>query len=242
MTLESRWISIFLLSIVSILSSFIPFPIKGEEVTLTLSQLPVSTAQASTQIVAASKNKSGYLYQIAQLEIGEGRYIRQKVKAIPTPTTSTPKTPVEYGKAKQIDEHTWTMTVKNDEKEGSAGEIFTALNNYRTQKGKNALIWNDTLSAYAASRANEFSQRGALDGHAGFMNFMNHEDGFSKLGFNSLGENSSFGYILSGTHLIEWVYAGDSEHDNNQLNSDWTYVGIGVSGTATDLIFGGKKR
>jgi uncharacterized protein YkwD len=242
MALESRWIFFFFFSIVSILSSFIPFRVKGEEVNVTLSQLPITTAQSATQTLAASKNKNGFIYQIAQLEIGQGRYVRKQIKVTPTPTPSTQEAPVEYGKAKQIDEHTWTMTVKNDAKEGSAGEIFTALNNYRTQKGKSQLIWNDTLSAYATSRANEFSQRGALDGHAGFLNFMNHEDGFSKLGFNSLGENSSFGYILSGTHLIEWVYAGDAEHDNNQLNSEWTYVGIGVSGTATDLIFGGKKR
>jgi uncharacterized protein YkwD len=69
-----------------------------------------------------------------------------------------------------------------------------------------------------------------------------NNDGFGKLGFSSLGENSSYGYLLEGVHLIEWVYAGDAPHDNNQLNSEWSHVGIGVNGTATDLIFGGRKR
>ena len=41
---------------------------------------------------------------------------------------------------------------------------------------------------------------------------------------------------------IEWMYAGDKPHDDNQVNNRWNYVGIGVKGLATALIFGTGKR
>jgi uncharacterized protein YkwD len=237
---ERRWIFFLLCFIVSLLTSFVPFSKKGHEVLMTLSQLKVPETKSPIQTIAASNVHT--IFQIVQLGIGEGRVISKKPKPTPTPISSSQNKAQQYGKATQIDEHTWTMTLQNDPKEGSAREIFEALNSYRIKMGTTSLIWNDTLSAYATARANEFSQKGALDGHAGFMDLMNHQDGFNKLGFNSLGENSSYGYILSGTRLVEEVYAADSEHNNNQLNSGWTYVGIGVSGTATDLVFGGKKK
>ena len=240
---EYRW-TFFLTSIlISVLTSFMPHTLYGREVTASLSHLSFSQEATHIQQLATSKkiSSTSAWFQITQLEIGEGKVIRKKVSPTPTPANEVDRTK-QYGKATQIDEHTWTMTLQNDGKEGSVREIFEALNSYRTKMGISKVIWSDTLSAYAASRANEFSQKGALDGHAGFMAFMNQQDGFSKLGFNGLGENSSFGYILSGPRLIEEVYAADSEHNNNQLSSEWTHVGIGASGTATDLVFGGKKR
>jgi len=36
------------------------------------------------------------------------------------------------------------------------------------------------------------------------------------------------------------VFAGDTPHDNNQLDSSWTAVGIGVSETFVDIIFAGN--
>ena len=145
-----------------------------------------------------------------------------------------------WGVAKQINEHTWTMQIENDEAMGNVQEILTALNSYRQKKGVAPLSWSDTLSVFAQSRADAFSKNGKLDAHQGFRSMMD-DNGFEKMGFNSLGENSSFGYMVSGVHLIEWVYAGDKPHDDNQLKSEWTHVGIGVSGSATDLVFGGRK-
>lgn len=147
----------------------------------------------------------------------------------------------EWGTSKQLSEHTWTIRVGQDTKNGTAQEILVALNNYRQRHGKGTLTWHDALGNYAQSRAEYFVSKGDLDSHAGFNDYVNNQDGFNKLGFMSLGENSSIGYTLEGVHLIEWVYAGDKPHDDNQLDGQWTHVGIGVSGTATDLIFGGKK-
>ncbi len=170
--------------------------------------------------------------QIRELKIGLQRY---------SPSDETSGYPREWGVAKQIDEHTWTMRVGQDKKMATAREILQALNAYRGRYGKPELSWDNTLSDYAQSRTNYFASKGSLDGHAGFADYLNSQDGFHKLGFAGLGENSSFGYILEGVHIIEWVYASDKPHNDNQLSSDWSYIGIGVTGSATDLIFGGKK-
>lgn len=171
--------------------------------------------------------------QVSQLAIG-------KKEIVMTPTPQVSKNDV-WGIAKQVDAQTWSMQVGKDERIGTSQEIFSALNAYRQKNGKGTLSWDDKLTSYAVSRVQLFTQLNTTDKHAGFVEYM-HNNGFNILGFMSLGENSSFGYQLAGVHLIEWVYAGDKPHDDNQLNSSWTHVGIGVSGLATDLIFGGSKQ
>lgn len=166
--------------------------------------------------------------------------IVQQKAVLPTPTPQS--LPSEWGISKQIDEHTWTIGVGNDARSAGAQEIFAALNAYRQKKGAGTLAWDSKLASYAQERTVLFQQQGKLDTHAGFQDYINNQDGFNKLGFYGLGENSSFGYQLEGVHLIEWVYAGDKPHDDNQLNAQWSHVGIGVAGTATNLIFGGNKQ
>jgi len=143
----------------------------------------------------------------------------------------------EWGKAKQVSEHSWTMKIGFDSRMATPNEIFEALNSYRQKHGRNSLNWDDRLANYATQRAKYFTQIGNLDGHAGFSEFVKSEENIKILGFWWLGENSSYGYRLEGVHLIEWVYAGDQPHDDNQLSPDWTHVGIGVDGYQTDIIF-----
>jgi uncharacterized protein YkwD len=162
-------------------------------------------------------------------------------KKAPTPTPTPVPATQAWGMAKQIGEHTWTMNVGSDARVGSTQEIFVALNAYRQRHGVGVLSWDNGLGNFAQSRADLFNTRGNTDTHAGFTDFINNQDGFKKLGFMSLGENSSFGYHVEAVHLIEWIYAGDAPHDNNQLNPQWSFVGIGVNGVATDLIFGGNR-
>lgn len=165
---------------------------------------------------------------------------------IPTSTITEEENRAEtnevWGEAQQIDEVTWTIKVGEDEKMGTAGEIHKALNDYRRRHGAHPLTWDTKLAEYAQSRADHFTSISSTDKHEGFNSFLDSGDGFNQLGFNSLGENSSYGYHVEAVHLIEWVYAGDEPHDNNQLNSKWTHVGVGVNGTATNLIFGGNKQ
>lgn len=173
---------------------------------------------------------------------------------IPTPQplpTSIPKiTPVsapakidlpsDWGVAEKVGEHTYTMHIGADAKMATAQEILYALNSYRNAHNAGSLSWDDNLANFAKSRSDQFASQGKLDEHAGFYSYLDNKDNFKNLGFSSIGENSSIGYQIEAVHLIEWVYAGDEGHNQNQLNSKWTHVGIGVSNNATDLIFGGN--
>lgn len=167
---------------------------------------------------------------------------------IPTPSASgqagnNPDLPAQWGKSVRVPgtEHGWTMRVGMDPSMATAQEIFDALNKYRADKGVHGLNWDGNLAAYAQERANYLNSIGSTDDHAGFRNYLENPDNVRKLGFSRLGENISYGFRLNGTHIIEWMYAGDAPHDSNQLDSGWSDVGIGVSGTATSVVFGGDR-
>ena len=160
-------------------------------------------------------------------------------KKIISPTPTPDSEP--WGVAKQVDEVTWTMKIGEDEKMATSQEIFDALNAYRQRYGSQILTWDTNLGNYAQTRAKYLNSIKNVDKHEGFTNFVNNEDGFNKLGFTMLGENISYGYKLNGVHVIEWMYAGDEPHNNNQLDTRWDHVGIGVDGLATCLIFGTGK-
>lgn len=160
-----------------------------------------------------------------------------KKRIYPTPTDDgTP-----WGVARQVGEVTWTMKIGEDEKMATAKEIWNALNNYRQSHGSQILNWDTKLADYAQNRAVYLNSIKNVDEHKGFSDFLNNKDGFNKLGFTALGENISYGFKLNGVHTIEWMYAGDKPHNDNQLDNRWNYVGIGVDGLATCLIFGTGK-
>ncbi len=156
----------------------------------------------------------------------------------PSPSQKSPDN-LEWGVAKQIDEHTYTIKVNYDSAMSNGHEILSALNVYIRNNGKGELSWDQRLADYAQQRADTFKSISNTDSHAGFENFLNNEDGFGKLGFNRLGENSYYGGQLTGTHLIEWVFAQSPGHNANQLDS-WSHVGIGVNSNAVNLNFGGN--
>ncbi len=160
-----------------------------------------------------------------------------KKKVYPTPTDNNDP----WGVAKQIDDVTWTMKIGQDATMATPREIWEALNEYRKVQGSQVLNWDTKLADYAQSRAEFLNSQKTTDKHEGFSNFVEKEDGFNKLGFTALGENISYGYRLNGVHIIEWMYAGDKPHNDNQLDNRWNYVGIGVDGLATCLIFGTGK-
>ena len=159
-------------------------------------------------------------------------------KVLPTKVGNT----APWGVAQQVGEYTWTMKVGQDPTMATPREILEALNIYRVRRGSQQLTWNENLAAFAQSRADFINSSGTTDEHKGFQDYLDNQDGFNKLGFSWLGENISIGYRMNGVHLIEWIYAGDKPHDDNQVNNRWNYVGIGVRGTATALIFGTGKR
>lgn len=146
-----------------------------------------------------------------------------------------------WGVAKQIDEVTWTMKIGEDATMATAKEIWAALNEYRKVHGSQILNWDEKLGNYARDRAKYLNEIKSVDQHKGFSDFVENQDGFNKLGFTALGENISYGFKLNGVHVIEWMYAGDKPHNDNQLDNRWNYAGIGVDGLATCLIFGAGK-
>lgn len=121
----------------------------------------------------------------------------------------------------------------------SAQAILEALNSYREKNGVGTLSWNNSLADLAKSRVEHFINISSIDNHAGFKSFL-EDDGFNKLGFMSLGENSGKGNFIDGTNLIERFYGSHGPHNENQLDPKWSHVGIAVSGNFTNLVFGGN--
>lgn len=160
--------------------------------------------------------------------------------AASTPTPA-PQNSSQYT-AKQLNSNTWKVDgVSNDDNMATADEIVNALNSYRGEHGRGSLSVDSFLSSYAKQRADLFASNGGLDGHAGFESFMAN-DGFSKAGFNSLGENSA--YIsgpMNADKIIRQIFGADASHDGNQLDN-WTHVGVGVNGNAINVNFGKGKR
>ncbi len=120
-------------------------------------------------------------------------------------------------------------------------EILKALNNYRQKNGIGPLQTDPKLQTFSQSRADSFASAGSMDNHAGFQTLLD-DNGFEQMGFNALGENSSYGNWEDAKNLIENIYGSSSSHNESQLKSEWTHVGIGVKGDATNLVFGGRKR
>lgn len=136
---------------------------------------------------------------------------------------------------------TTAQTITSNSNSSATQAMLDALNAYRTKKGVGTLTIDTKLQAFAESRASYFDSRGSMDNHAGFQDMMNN-NGFNQMGFNALGENSSFGDFGTATNLIENIYGSHPPHDENQLKSDWTHVGIGVKNQGTDFVFGGRKQ
>jgi uncharacterized protein YkwD len=157
---------------------------------------------------------------------------------VPTAGSQT-KPSTEWGKAVKVGEDSYTMKVEMDPTMATPREIFQALNDYRASKGVHSLQWSDALATFAQGGADYYNSQGSFS-HDRLKNFLEKEDGNQKLGFGGIGENGSYGYTLQAVHLIEWVFASDEGHDSNQLDSSWQSVGIGVSGTTVDIVFGGN--
>jgi uncharacterized protein YkwD len=206
-------------------------------VTLTFAMfLSFKLAKVSNQLLIAQANIKAQSKNMANVDIlgaSNSADIRKNDSKI-SPTTSP------WGISKQIDEKTWTMQLRNDEKMATPDEIFRALNEYRRQHGAEALILDASLTDFAKKRAATFVSIGGLDGHAGFNEYFKKNENMKNMGVTGVGENSSYGYKLAGVHLIEWVFAGDAPHNNNQLEKTWNHVGIAVAGSAVDVVFGRK--
>jgi uncharacterized protein YkwD len=157
---------------------------------------------------------------------------------IPTPTPDN----LPWGVARQISEHDWVLKINNDATMGTPAEILQALNDLRMRYGAQPLKTDPRLCDYAQKRADYFISIKGTDEHKGLFSYLNDSDGYSKLGFGWIGENYSYGYVMSGVHLIEFVYNSDWAHSQNQLDPKWDHGCVGVNSPATDLIFATSPR
>jgi len=119
-------------------------------------------------------------------------------------------------------------------------DILATLNEYRQKSGKNKLISDEKLQNYAQNRAKELTDKGKLDNHTPFYQYMNSKKAFIDLGFNNLAENQSLNHKGNASSLISQFYAKSSGHNKNQLSNEYTHVGIGISGDFTNIVFGGN--
>ena len=154
----------------------------------------------------------------------------------PSPLPSPSVVPKVYAERKTTD------AVKGVQSSGfSKSQVLEALNTYRSKNGVGSLELDNKLQDYAQGRADYLRSLGRLDKHFGHKEFMKN-NGFERLGFGAVAENQSWNYKGGAQGLIESFYAKSPGHNKNQLSSEYSHVGIGISGAFTNLVFGGKKR
>jgi uncharacterized protein YkwD len=159
--------------------------------------------------------------------------------ASPSPSIPLPQTrSVPWGTTEKISEGLYRTYVGQDDKMGTPEEILIALSAYRKNHGVGEVRSDEKLCKLANWRAAEQEKMGTLDGHKGLSSYMDDPKHWEELNITAIGENASYGYILSGTHLTEWVFDADEEHRSNQLNPQWNLACAGISGVTVDIIFG----
>lgn len=120
-------------------------------------------------------------------------------------------------------------------------ELFLQLNLHRTRNGKQVLIWDSRLGDYAQSRADLYAMLKSTDSHAGFRADNASGNLNYKFQFFGLGENASYGTVGDARYIIEEWFGKSPAHNNAQLDSKWTHVGIGVNNEGININFGGGK-
>lgn len=151
----------------------------------------------------------------------------------------TPAPTIPWGTTEKVGEHTYRTYVGDDEIMSTADELNLAINKYRVAHGVGELVVSDTLCKLADMRIAQLVAIGGLDSHKGFKEYLANDSNWDNIpGFKSVGENNSYGYRLSGTHLIEWVFDADEEHRSNQMNPKWNRICTRISGTIVEIVFG----
>lgn len=199
------------------------------------SKTPITLSQDNGAIVISIKtaSPSGTPYTIATNSAA--------VKLTNKKTVVVPSQPnVPWGTTEKIGDHLYRTFVANDDHMGTPDEIISALNKYRQDNHAPTLQKYDKLCGLAQKRADDQQRAGTLDSHKGLEDYMGDENHWKELDVTGIGENASFGYVLSGTHLVEWVFDSDAEHRGNQLNPSWSLVCPAVSGETVDILFGKK--
>ncbi|MEI7653172.1 MAG: hypothetical protein WCJ70_02750 [bacterium] len=212
-----------------------------------LSPTPLTTPILHTSI---SPTLSTINYQLSitpspVLEISNSKLGRSIPSLSPTVSLHTvllPTPTIPWGTTEKIAEHTYRTYVGEDPVMSTEEEFVIALNKYRALHSVQELFVGSDLCTFATMRINQLKALGKLDAHAGFKEFLANDENWKTMPrFVALGENNSFGYKQSGTHLIEWIFDADEEHRSNQLNPQWNRTCVRISDTIVEVIFGQEK-
>lgn len=135
----------------------------------------------------------------------------------------------------KIDEATTDTRFPEDERMGTAEELFVAINNYRLAHNTQAVHKHDTLCRIAQTRANQLLELGKLDYHQGFDLLAS-----SQQDFNTMGEIISGGVQKQlAVHTVEWGWGRSlTGHRESMLDRKWTHGCGGVSGLFNVFVFG----
>lgn len=232
-------VCLFSLSVLSLQKRVEEFQTSAETVSLIstphqqVSVQPIATTSAQVDLVKQKKITS---ISPTPLKTPTPSPTKEQ-SSTPSSSTETPHSQTQSSQATPTPTPTTSQTTSAPTT-SQAEQVFQVLNDYRTSHGVGKLEWSDKLGQYAQSRADKFAANGATDNHQDFQTLISTPAGFAQMGFSGLGENSSYGYPFNASDLIEKDYAADKPHDDNQLDSSWTHVGIGINGVASDLVFG----
>ncbi|MFO0703123.1 MAG: hypothetical protein U0525_00145 [Patescibacteria group bacterium] len=160
------------------------------------------------------------------------------VKTVQTESWS-PLPTIPWGTTEKVGDHTYRTYVGDDPVMSTPEELEQAINKYRVTHDLSELPISDPLCRLADYRIKQLEAINGLDSHKGFEDYLDEDENWQNLPrFVSVGENNSYGYQLSGTHLIEWVFDADEEHRSNQLNPKWNRMCTRISGTIVEIVFG----
>lgn len=171
--------------------------------------------------------------EIAGIATDSSVLTTNREEAIPTP-------PPQIQIKKSISPTPISLKTKLQGNSYAVPNIISAINIYRKKNNvNNTLSLDRKLEKYAQTRANYLKSIGKLDNHSSFEVYLKGS-AFKDLGFNSLGEIQSEGHLLTEVELIERIFAKSQKHDQIQLNHNWTHVGVGISGSFVNIVFGGE--
>src|SRR5436190_5112014 len=114
--ISSRWFVIFCLTLVCSLSGLVQ-SVEGEQLFLRNNSHLSHNGRMVKGAASQSTHSTFVNSQVQELAIGSKKY------SAPMPTPAQTK---KWGESEQIDEHTWTIQVGQDESTANSQEVFSA--------------------------------------------------------------------------------------------------------------------
>ena len=143
----------------------------------------------------------------------------------------------EWGTTIKLDEHISVSKFGADSHMATVEELNNAMNNYRQIRNLPNITIDQKLCEIAQIRAENQSENGGLDNHAGFDSQFQSQDKFYQMGEVLFGGSQP----VTATHIVEWGWDQSlTGHKEAISDPSWTDGCGGVSGYFAVFIFGRK--